>query len=138
MNTYHTRPSKHDVKRIAAIVARNARIPADNLFVKLYERRIVKARERAFLRILKETGCSMNGLADVWGCDASAVRRAVARQQERIARRPTMASAEAIAQHARTVAFLYPERARAILAGRDPATLADLARWNALGRKSAA
>lgn len=35
--------------------------------------------------------------------------------------------------------WLYgTERARAIMAGRDPATLADLEAWNALGRRDAA
>lgn len=35
-----------------------------------------RARHEAWAAILAATGCSMNGLANVWGCDRQAIRRA--------------------------------------------------------------
>lgn len=39
---------------------------------------------------------------------------------------------------ARNLAWHYPDRAAAIMAGNDPATQSDMARWAKLGRRDAA
>jgi hypothetical protein len=81
-----------------------------------------RARRAAMLRILAETGCSRSGLAHVWGCDRQVVCRLInPRRPERKAK---------------------PERA---VNGNDQRRRtraeqcnADLAAWNALGRRSEA
>lgn len=34
-----------------------------------------RVRRRVWQQVILQTGCSMSGLADVWGCDRQAVRR---------------------------------------------------------------
>ncbi len=48
------------------------------------QRAPVRARKAAWLRILRETGCSMTGLAKVWGCGHYSILRVV--QADRAAR----------------------------------------------------
>lgn len=144
MEYYHNRPERADVERIIRSVARRAGVPWPNLMHVQHDREVVALRERAWLRILRETGCSITGLADVWGCDRKSIQRAIQKAGSKLAaknegvRRKAAAKAKAEAQHAATVRFLYPDRAAAILSGKDPQTQADVARWNAIGRRSTA
>lgn len=134
MATYPSRPSREAVERIAASVARRAGLPTNSLFFKMYEGAVVRARQTAFRRILRETGCSMNGLADVWGCDLKCVQRAVSKRRARAIHKPSPAHV----QYEAAIRWHYPVSAAAILGGKDPQTQADIARWNALGRRAAA
>ena len=144
MEYHHNRPERTDVERIIRSVARSAGVPWPNLIHITHDRETVRLRARAFVRIMRETGCSISGLAQVWGCDRKSIQRAVQKAGVRLgaqkanATRRAKAKAKADAQHAATVRFLYPERADAILSGNDPQTQADVARWNAIGRRDAA
>jgi hypothetical protein len=72
---YHNRPSRQAVYSIAQAVALEHVInPAD-----IYIGRgigMYAARKDAWWRIMSETGCSMSGLAHVWGIDRQAIWRA--------------------------------------------------------------
>lgn len=39
------------------------------------DRNSTRLRRQAWAQILAETGCSVAGLADVWGCDRQAIHR---------------------------------------------------------------
>lgn len=39
----------------------------------------ISARHEAWRRILRQSGCSINGLAEVWGCDRQAIWRPLIR-----------------------------------------------------------
>jgi hypothetical protein len=81
-----------------------------------------RARRAAMLRILAETGCSRSGLAHVWGCDRQVVCRLInPRRPERKAKPERAVNGN---DHRQRTA---PEQRNA-----------DLAAWNALGRRSEA
>ncbi len=138
MEYHHNRPERAVVERVIRSVARSAGVPWANLIHVMHDRELVALRERAWLRIMRETGCSVTGLAEVWGCDRKSVQRAIHKAGSRLRTRKAIAQAKTDAQHAATVRFLYPDRAAAILSGNDPQTLADVARWTSLGQRSAA
>jgi len=104
-----------------------------------------EARVRAAIWriIFRATDCSANELARVWGCDVGSILRVHAAPSEREQRRADIkkrmaetpdSKTRADLQWMRTLAFIYgPERAGAILAGRDPKTNEDLAAWRRLG-----
>lgn len=101
-------------------------------------RECVFARREAIRNVLAESRCSYRALADAWGIDPQMVRRAV---EDAEPMRPFSINDTAAARAALSakLAWQYgPDRAMAILAGTDPQTQADIARWNALGSGSAA
>jgi hypothetical protein len=95
------------------------------------------ARHRAWRLIVRVSGCSMLGLADVWGCNRDAVERTFRNKPRKPSSAP-VTDDSARRQHAYTMRFLYPARAGAVLADMDPATQADLAAWKALGSRHGA
>lgn len=71
------RPPVLVVQRIANEEAERHKVDPDTLFAMSRKPRSRAARTIAWLRIMEETQCSMNGLADVWGCDRQAIWRVV-------------------------------------------------------------
>jgi hypothetical protein len=89
---------------------------------------------KAFRRIIRETGCSVEGLAEVWGCYAESIKHALRTDPTP----PTLFQAQAADQqtenfHDRLRWAHGNEHAARIIAGKDPKTNADLAAWKRLG-----
>lgn len=106
-------------------------------------RQEAKVRAVIWRIIFRATGCSARELARVWGCDVGCIHRAHAARPERQSRRAALkqrsnlrtdSKARADLQWMNTLLFVYgPERAAAIVTGRDPKTNEDLAAWENLG-----
>lgn len=84
------------------------------------------ARRRAWRRIITTTGCSKTGLARVWGCEPHSIHYALGQA-------PPQPGIYVINTTARLRWAHGDARAAKIIAGKDPATNADIAAWNALG-----
>lgn len=127
----HNRPSRSFVERVAREEAAAAGVTMSAILAGV-GRRAVAARRKALRRIKRATGCSTYGLATVFGCDHGAVIDAL-RQDVGPSEGPydVWTIARLRARHGN-------ERADAIIAGRDPATIADIAAWNRLGTGRAA
>lgn len=80
-----------------------------------------RARTRAIVRIMTETGCSHRGLEKVWGASL-----------KRVARRSVHRDTELEITTARLVWAYGDARANQILAGKDPNTNRDIAAWKRL------
>jgi hypothetical protein len=95
----------------------------------------VALRQRLWRKIHRITGCSLSGLAEVWGIDRQAICRVIERPEAEDVALKTRSRIQAEA----ALRFHYGDvRAAAILDGRDPATNADVARWNAIGSRRGA
>lgn len=84
---------------------------------------VLRGRQRAFQRIIAESGCSAAGLARVWGLSERSVALTLKRS---FGPYTTETVARLAQQHGNA-------RAAAIVRGEDPATNADLAAWASLG-----
>lgn len=71
-----TWPAREDVERIALEAAQEAGESLVAVLGVTYRLPARKARQRAWLRILDETGCTILGLSEVWGCDRRSIQRA--------------------------------------------------------------
>ena len=126
-----TSPNRPDRKLVLRIVTEEADRAAVEIADVLGGKGSADAREarsRAMCRIVRESGCDASGLARVWGCDRVTVSQYA---REVLERGPTPVDDGTRAR----LHWQYGDRARAIIAGREPATLQDLARWRALGRR---
>lgn len=119
-------PDRALVERVIREEASSALISADAVIGRSLDGRAVSARAKAIRRILRETGCSEMGLANVWGISNSTVRQAV-----RFGKYfgPPATGAYDVETAERLTWAHGAERARQIIAGHDPATQADLAAW---------
>lgn len=100
-------------------------------------RECVFARRDAMRSTLSACGCSEYQLAKAWGVDRQTVHRAVAVEEPHRPFSINEGAAADTALRAKLVWLYGAERAAAILAGNDPATQADIRRWNSLGRRDA-
>lgn len=132
-------PNRALVSRIQAEEAEKLGVPLNDIFnLKRRNARITLARRRCWRRVLELTGCSVNGLATVWGCTANAISFAMKHGAMELPEE-TRARMRDEAVLMRLTGHYGSTRAHAIVAGRrDAAAQADIARWNALGRRSAA
>ncbi len=91
----------------------------------------VRARWMAWRQIVEETNCGYGELANLFGCGVKAIGVAVG-----VRPNPTFDPVKGL--KSRLQWQRGSDAAADILNGRDPSTQADIARWNALGRKDAA
>lgn len=120
-------PNRADIQRIVGEEAQAANVSAEQIIGVSRDGRVVRARHHAIRRILCETGCSQMGLADVWGCSDATVRNALANKSK-----PDRGGYDVETRSRLT--WRYGEaRTAQIVAGRDPKTRWDIARWRALG-----
>ena len=143
MSRVQVRLSGPYVLSVARSVCRRMRVSLSNVLGPHGTREEARVRAAIWRIIFRATDCSANELARVWGCDVGSILRVHAAPQERELRRaaikrkavePPDSKTRADLQWMRTLAFVYgPERAGAIIAGRDPKTNEDLAAWRRLG-----
>lgn len=131
-NRPNRRPDRQTVRLIAEQEAREAHTDVGAMLSMSRASYAALARRRAWIRILRETECSVSGLADVWGCDRQAIHKAISKPS------PVASHGYDATTVSRLASCHGPDRARAILTGKDPATQTDVARWNSLGRRDAA
>lgn len=130
------RPDRAYVERVARALCRRHGVQFHDVIGPHGSQRDCWVRARIWATILRRTGCSQNGLAEVWGCDVGSILRYRLRGDGPL--EPAHLTAEKI-QARNTLAFVYgADRAAAILAGEAPATKADVAAWACLGRRAAA
>jgi len=72
-------PCRQVVNRITARVSALAGVNPSDVCMAMYDRKLVAIRDEVFRQVLAETGCTMMGLARVWGCHYRAIQRAVAK-----------------------------------------------------------
>lgn len=88
-------------------------------------RRAVMARRRAVRQIVMQTGCSPSDLAEMWGAETRTITATLTE--------PAAIAPYDVATMDRLVWLYGPERAAAIVEGRDANTNADIAAWNRIG-----
>lgn len=69
------RPPQELVARIASEEAARFDVALADVLGMGRRSAVVVARQAAWRRIMEEHPCSMNGLADVWGCERQSIRR---------------------------------------------------------------
>ncbi len=72
----YNRPDPETVWRIIESVAGEYGLAVADVHGASHAKPKLKARKEAWRRIIRQTGCSMNGLATVWGCDRKSLWRA--------------------------------------------------------------
>lgn len=78
VNSLPTRhPSRAHVEWVVRDEADRAGEPPEMVFADSMLAAIVRVRYRAIVRILSESGCSILGLAKVWGVDRRSIQRAL-------------------------------------------------------------
>jgi hypothetical protein len=123
------RPNPNFVRSVAEEEARRSRVSLSLVLGASVLRSAVEARRRAMRRILATTGCTMTALAEVWGCEADSVKRAV-QAVSQAGERPTYDSATI-----ERLTWRYgPARTAQIIGGSCPHTNRDIAAWRGLGR----
>lgn len=116
-------PDRAVVERIAAEEATAAQVALSLVVGMSREPKAIRARQRAMVRVLKETGCSIDGLASVWGCYPESVRIALGAPVKAARREFDPMTRERLR-------WVHSEaRAAQIIEGRDPNTINDLASW---------
>lgn len=123
-------PPRAVVERIAGEEAYETLVSLGAVLGMSRDGRAAAARRRAFRRILRETGCSVEGLAHVWGCHPNSITSALRKE-----RPPRQVSPDLYdAQTRQRLAWRYGEaRTAQIIAVKDPWTQRDLAAWDRLG-----
>lgn len=125
------RPSRNRVLAVIGSEAMRANVHADDVINITRVGRL--AAFRAMRRIVRETNCSANALAEVWGCEASTVTIALreGREPDPAARGARGAYDASTTERLR---WAHGEaRAAQIVAGHDPRTNQDLASWRRIG-----
>lgn len=131
-------PDRNRVREIIRDVARVRKVYVDELINGSRTPDVLQARYVAIRRILAETNCTQEGLAQVWGINVATVRQAVAEAGEKRAYRaapPTPKTRPLYDE--RTIERLRwahgDDRTTEIIAGQCPATQADIAAWRLIG-----
>ena len=129
------RPDRRLVQRVAERMADRYKVSLTDMYGMSLRGAVKLANRHAWRVILRASGCTVNGLATVWGCHSQSIHNSLRRT---IA--PELgAAAVARAQTRNTLCWLYgPDIAEIKLCGKDWATRQDIARWKALGRRVAA
>jgi hypothetical protein len=68
-------PKRELVEQIAMEEAQKAGLDPVTVLGASPREDLYAVRQRAWLRLLDETGCSILGLATVWGCDRKSIQR---------------------------------------------------------------
>lgn len=126
------------IRRYAQASAEKYGVSVNDLLTMKRGRAILKARRETIRKVLRYTGYSQAQVALAWGIDPKTVRDAVvdAPTIRKFGVTEIVAAEDAVAEK---LTWQYgTKRAATILAGCDPETLADIAKWNNLGRRAAA
>lgn len=133
------RPDRSILTRIIREEAASAGVSETDVIQGVRAPAVMAARYAAIRRALKVTTCTQQGLARVWGIDVATIRQAMAEVGEKRAypapeRAPKSSGPVYDLNTADRLAWAHGEaRAAQIVAGRDPRTESDIARWRALG-----
>lgn len=71
------RPDRGVVKRVASAVAVEHGVALEKITLMDQAPAAVAARRECYRRVLDQTGCSVKGLAHVWGCDHQTIRKSL-------------------------------------------------------------
>lgn len=71
------RPDRTVVERVAGAIAVEYGVEVVALFGMDQKPAAVAARRECYRRVIELTGCSMKGLAKVWGCDDQTIRKSL-------------------------------------------------------------
>lgn len=77
MRAHARHPDRAVVELVASAVAAERGVDAVAILAMSRDADAISARRETYRRIIDQTGCSMQGLAKVWGCDHQSVRRAL-------------------------------------------------------------
>lgn len=140
------RPPWRECLSIIRAESEKAGVDADAVVMcQSIDRKVTAARRSAVRRILKEIGCTQAGLSQVWGIGVMAIRAALAEVGEKRSYKAAPQSPKPKVRETyddmtrRRLAWKYGDaRASQIIAGEDPNTNADIARWRAIGSRRAA
>ena len=131
-NRPNNRPPHDVVERIATEEAAEAGARLGDVLSMRLDGRAKLARRRAWKRILRETGCSVSGLADVWGCDRQAIEKAIRKPEKPKGQFPIL-DEPGMGTFNRLAWQYGPERAMRIATRQDEPTNWDVAFWRAIG-----
>lgn len=130
-----SRPDRRLVQRVAERMARRYKVSLTDMYSMNLRVAVKLANRQAWRVILRATGCTVGGLAHVWGCHRQSIHNSLRRTIAPDLKAVAVARAQARA----TLRWLYGDFiADEKMGGKDHATRRDIARWNALGRKDAA
>lgn len=130
-----SRPDRRLVQRVAERMARRYKVSLTDMYGMNLRVAVKLANRQAWRVILRATGCTVGGLAHVWGCHRQSIHNSLRRTIEPDLKAVAVARAQARA----TLRWLYGDFiADEKMASREWQTRQDIARWNALGRKDAA
>jgi hypothetical protein len=62
---------------VVETVASERKVEVSALFGMHIDPAAIAARRECYRRVIDQTGCSVKGLAKVWGCDHQSIRRAL-------------------------------------------------------------
>lgn len=71
------RPDRGVVERVAVAVATEHGVDLEKITLMAQTPAAVAARRECYRRVLDQTGCSVKGLAYVWGCDHQTIRKSL-------------------------------------------------------------
>lgn len=89
----------------------------------------ISARTNALQRLMRETGCNREELAEAWGCSERTITNTLNPKPPPIRPRHDQTAERLRWAHGE-------ERAAQILAGRDPATQTDITAWRRIGARA--
>jgi hypothetical protein len=133
-------PSRELVQRVIVETAEQLGVLPDVVAFRR-TKLITRARVEVWRRLVIDAGYSPIGVAKAWGTDPSAIYRALKAAGHDVRTRSTGnddVKPPYRKHYEACIRWQYPDRADAILAGSDARSNADLAHWDALGRRSAA
>ncbi len=130
-----SRPDRRLVQRVAERMARRYKVSLTDMYGMNLRVAVKLANRQAWRVILRATGCTVGGLAHVWGCHRQSIHNSLRRTCTPETKREAVERAQASA----TLRWVYGVAlGEAKFSGHDRSTQTDIARWNALGRKDAA
>lgn len=75
--TRAARPARDLVTSVVASVAAERGVDPDKITFMVQAPEAVAARRECYRRVIAQSGCSVKGLAHVWGCDHQTIRKSL-------------------------------------------------------------